>query len=140
MSASFAPVPFPAPRVERATSPSPHLSAAGSRAASALLLAAIVSALVVVAGELVDTWSDGHLLAAWVVLWVFAFAALALLARPARRVATVLSAAYLQWNERRLREAQDAQYWQAALNDARLMADISRAMSAAAIRDIKTYY
>lgn len=140
MSTSFAPVPFTAPRAERPTTPKPAVSAAGSRAASSMLLAAVVAALVVVANQVVDTWTEGHLLAAWIVLWVVAFAALALLAAPARKAATGLRATYLAWNERRVREAQDQQYWQAALNDARLMADISRAMSAAAIQDIKAYY
>ena len=75
MSTSFAPVSFPAPRAERATSPKSPAPAA-SRAASSVLLAAIVSALLVVANQVVDTWSEGHLLAAWIVLWIVAFAAL----------------------------------------------------------------
>jgi hypothetical protein len=140
MSTSFASVPYAVPRAERTTSPKAPASAAGSRAASSMLLAAIVSALLVVANQIVDTWTEGHLLAAWIVLWVVAFAALALLAAPARRAATTLRIAFLAWNERRAQAAQDRQYWQAALNDARLMADISRAMSAAAIQDIKAYY
>jgi hypothetical protein len=140
MSTSFAPVPFNAPRAERAPNLKAPASAAGSRAASSVLLAAVVSALVVVANQVVDTWTEGHLLAAWIVLWVVAFAALALLAAPARRAITSLRTSYVAWNERRVQEAQDQQYWQAALNDARLMADISRAMSAAAIQDIKAYY
>jgi hypothetical protein len=105
-----------------------------------MLLAAVVSSLLVVANQVVDTWTEGHLLAAWIILWVVAFAALALLAAPARRAAAAFRTAYLAWNERRIQEAQDQQYWQAALNDARLMADISRAMSASAIQDIKAYY
>ena len=32
----------------------------------------------------IDTWTEGHLLAAWIVMWTVAFAALALLAAPAR--------------------------------------------------------
>ena len=36
----------------------------------------------VVANQVIDTWSEGHLLAAWMVLWVVAFAALALLTLP----------------------------------------------------------
>jgi len=47
---------------------------------------------------------------------------------------------YQDWNERRLRDRHDDQFWQAALQDARIMADISRAMNAAAMRDVKTYY
>ena len=44
------------------------------------------------------------------------------------------------WQARRRQVAEDDQYWQAALSDARIMADISRAMSAAAVQDIKAYY
>jgi hypothetical protein len=54
----------------------------------------------------------------------------------ARRVANMLKA----WATARRQAAEDAHYWQAALNDARIMADISRAMSAAAARDVRTYY
>ena len=42
-----------------------------------MLLAAIVAAFLVVANQVVDTWTEGHLLAAWIVLWMVAFAALA---------------------------------------------------------------
>jgi 3-mercaptopyruvate sulfurtransferase SseA len=44
------------------------------------------------------------------------------------------------WAAARRQTDEDAQYWNAALNDARIMADISRAMSAAATRDIRDYY
>ena len=59
----------------------------GTRSLAAMLLAAMVAALVVVADQLVDTWADGHLLAAWVVLWVVGFAATALFADTARHLA-----------------------------------------------------
>jgi hypothetical protein len=111
-----------------------------ARAGSTLLLAAVVAALLVVANQVVDTWTEGHLLAAWIVLWTVAFAALALLALPARRATTALRTRLKGWNERRLQEAQDEQYWQAALADARIMADISRAMSSAALQDVRRYY
>ena len=52
----------------------------------------------------------------------------------------ILRKKYLDWNERRLRDHNDDQFWQAALQDARIMADISRAMNAAALRDVKPYY
>ena len=42
--------------------------------------------------------------------------------------------------QRARQSRQDEQFWQAALTDARIMADISRAMSAAAVQDIKAYY
>lgn len=112
----------------------------GARAASSLLLAAVVAALVVVANQVVDTWTEGHLLAAWIVLWIVAFASLALFAAPARRASSTLRASLKAWNERRVQAARDEQYWQAALADARIMADISRAMSAAALDGVKRYY
>src|SRR6187455_2554848 len=59
----------------------------GARGAATLLLAAMVSALLVVANQVIDTWTEGHLLAAWIVTWLVGFAALALLAATIRRLA-----------------------------------------------------
>src|SRR6478736_2012326 len=108
----------------------------GARAGASMLLAAIVAALVVVANQVIDTWTDGHLLAAWIVMWAVAFGALALLASPARRAANKFRTAARQWNVARKQAAQDEKLWAIALTDARVMADISRAMSAGASRDI----
>ena len=104
----------------------------GARGAASLMLAAVVAALLVVANQVIDTWSDGHLLAAWMVLWVVAFAAIALLATPARRASVALRAGYKAWIESRRQAAEDQRTWKVALQDARMMADLSRAMSAAA--------
>ena len=42
---------------------------------------------------------------------------------------------------KRRQDAEDAKLWRLALNDDRVMADLSRAMSAAAVvRNLKTYY
>jgi hypothetical protein len=112
----------------------------GARAGATLLLAAVVSALLVAANQVIDTWTEGHLMAAWIVMWTVAFAAIALLAGPARRAVLSLRAGLKGWATARRQAAQDAQLWQVALTDARIMADISRAMSAAASRDIKSYY
>jgi hypothetical protein len=112
----------------------------GARAGATLLLAAVVAALLVAANQVIDTWTEGHLLAAWIVMWTVAFAALALLAAPARRTALSLRAGLKGWAAARRQAAQDEQLWQVALTDARIMADISRAMSASASRDVKAYY
>jgi hypothetical protein len=111
-----------------------------TRGGASLLLAAIVAALVVVASQVVDTWTEGHLLAAWIVMWAVAFASLALLATPAKRAAVALRAGLKRWNAARQQAREDDQLWQLAMSDARVMADISRAMSAGATREIKTYY
>lgn len=100
-----------------------------SRSLATLLLAATVSALLVVANQVIEAWSDGHLLMAWIALWAVAFAALALLAAPARRFARSLRPSLSVWNAARRAHAQDRQLWDLACQDARVMSDISAAMS-----------
>lgn len=111
-----------------------------ARGAASLLLAAVVSAMLVVANQVIDTWGEGHLIAAWMVLWVIAFTGLALLATPVRRAVASLRAGGKAWAEARRREAEDQQYWNAALHDARIMADLSRAMNGIAVDNIRRYY
>ena len=94
-----------------------------------LLLAAVVSALLVVVDQVIDTWSDGHLLAAWILLWAVAFGSLALLAAPVREFAQRASGAFTRWNTARIRAADDRQLWALARTDARVMADLQCAIT-----------
>ena len=110
-----------------------------TRTGASLLLAAIVAALLVVANQVVETWTEGHLLAAWIVMWTVAFAAIALLAKPARRSAAALRAGFKHWLAARRQAEQDRELWQLALTDARVMADLNCAMSRAAMRDVRAY-
>jgi hypothetical protein len=112
----------------------------GARGTATLLLAALVSALIVVANELIDTWTEGHLLAAWTATWLIGFAALALLAAPARRMAAGLRTTLRAWAQERRQADEDRKLWDLALTDARVMADLSRAMSRDALRDVRGYY
>jgi hypothetical protein len=146
MTTSFAHVDLPAvhPGVQRAERVAGALRGFahtfdGARAAATMLLAAMVAALLVVANQVVETWTEGHLLAAWIVMWTVAFAAIALFAAPARRVHRRVGAALREWNLARRQRAVDDELWRIALEDARVMADISRAMDQAA-RDVKAYY
>ncbi len=96
---------------------------------AAMLLAALVAALMVVADQLVSVWADGYLLASWVTLWAIAFAALALMAPAAHRLATGMSVA---WKERAIRaanERSDAAYWASAKSDPRVMTELQAAIS-----------
>ena len=111
-----------------------------TRAIATLLLAAIVAFSVVVANQAIETWTERHLMAAWVLMWTVGFAALALMAAPARRVAAALRAGLKDWAAARRQAAQDEKFWDVALTDARVMAEISRAMSADAARDVRGYY
>lgn len=144
---SFAHVEYPTehPGVVRAENAAAALKQAvahfdGARGAASLLLAAVVSALLVVANQVIDTWGEGHLLAAWMVLWLVAFAALALLSTPARRAAVTLRAAGSAWAESRRRAAEDERTWQVAIRDPRVMAELNHAMGVATLSDIRKYY
>lgn len=96
---------------------------------TAMLLAAMVAALVVVADQLIETWADGHLLAAWVILWAVGFAALGLLADTARHVARKTLAALDAWSRGVARRRADERLWEIARKDPRVMADLKAAMS-----------
>jgi hypothetical protein len=100
----------------------------GARLQAGVLVAAVVAALLVVSNQLIETITDGHLFAAWIGLWAVGFAAMALLARPASQFVAKLRNARREQQAARLAAAQDAYYWQAALDDERLMADIRSAM------------
>jgi hypothetical protein len=112
----------------------------GARGAATLLLAAVVSALLVVANQVIDTWSEGHLLAAWMVMWLVGFAALALLTAPARRAGAALLKSADSWAENRRQAAEDERTWAVAVKDPRIMAELNHAMGIATVEDIRRYY
>ena len=66
--------------------------------------------------------------------------ALAAVGAPLARVAGRARVVYAAWAERRRLAEQDRQLWEIALRDARVMADLSRAMSAEALDSLKKYY
>jgi hypothetical protein len=77
---------------------------------------------------------------AWIVMWTIAFAALALLASPARNAGSVLRTTMRAWGERRKQAAADEKLWEVALTDARVMADISRNMNRDPCATVRNYY
>jgi hypothetical protein len=96
---------------------------------SALLLAAIVSALVLVADQLTEVWSEGHLLTMWVVMWAVGFAAVALFAGAARSLAVGFVKSADAWSARMAQARADERFWISAQNDPRVMADLTTAMA-----------
>ena len=120
-------------RVERAAE---HLKTTfGTKGIGAsLMLAALVAAVLVVATRLVDSVAGGsHWIAGWALLWAVAFVAIALLAAPARNLSSSLRAARRSWDEGHRRAMEDDKTWLVALQDSRVMADLNRAMSDAAV-------
>lgn len=96
---------------------------------SAMLLAAMVSALVVVADQLIETWVNGHLMVAWVALWLVGFAALAVFAGAARKLAVTVVGALDAWSQRVAQARADERLWAIAKTDPRVMADLNAAMA-----------
>ena len=105
----------------------------GARRLSALLLAAVLATLVVIADQVIDTWADGHLMLAWVILWALVFAGLALFADGARRLARRSVAALDDWS-RSLAEARaEMRLWEMARQDPRLMSELVAARNRAEV-------
>jgi hypothetical protein len=102
--------------------------AEGSRTLAGMLLAAVLSALLVVADQVIDMWVDGHLLVGWVALWTVVFAAMALLAPPLRKLSAEASSVIMGWvraaQERRLEE----EMWEHAKHDHRIMDELRHAV------------
>jgi hypothetical protein len=100
----------------------------GTKGLATMLLAALVAALVVVADQMIDTWADGHLFAAWVALWSVAFVALALFGASARDAAAKVAAGYQAWTLRLQQSRDEALYWESAQRDPRIMAELDAAI------------
>jgi len=99
-----------------------------SKTLAGMLLAASLASLLVVADQVISTWSDGHLLAGWVALWTVAFGALAFLATPLRRLSGLASAALTRsWAASKARRQEQAM-WEFARHDTRVMAELQAAI------------
>lgn len=66
--------------------------------------------------------------------------ALAAIGAPATRAAAGARALYGRWAAARLQRIQDEKLWNLALHDARIMADLSRAMGRDAAAETRRYY
>lgn len=104
-----------------------HESDKESRTLSGMLLAAVLAALLVAADQVIDTWVDGHMLAAWVALWTVAFAALALLAPPLRKLTWAVALGVARYRQVRKERRIEAQMWEYARHDPRIMVELQQA-------------
>jgi hypothetical protein len=113
----------------RPAAPNREISAESSRTLAAMLMAAVLAALMVVADQLIDTWVDGHLMLAWVLMWSVAFAALAVLAVPLRHLASHAAHAIHSWWAEYQRAQNEEAMWEYAKRDPRVMAELQAARS-----------
>lgn len=104
----------------------------GVKGLAAMFLAAAVSALVIAADRVINTWSDQHLFYAWVVLWAVVFAGIALFAGTARRLAQRVMPALDRWSQALAESRADMRVWEAAQRDPRLMQELMLAQQRAA--------
>jgi hypothetical protein len=126
--------PLTHPGVDRAEQVVANFKRLGSnfsptRTLAAMLLAAIVAAFVVVADQMMDTWAEGHLLAAWVALWAVAFAAVGLFAGVSKSLAIQMKEALDGWSASMAQRRSDERLWAIAQTDARLMSELQNAMN-----------
>ncbi|APW35918.1 hypothetical protein RD110_00740 [Rhodoferax koreense] len=94
---------------------------------STVLLAAVASALIVAADRMVDSFASDSM-TAWILLWVVGFAAIALFAGVARKVASVTVKSLDAWSFRVAQARADERLWNTAQNDPRVMADLKAAI------------
>ncbi|WP_147321353.1 hypothetical protein [Rhodoferax lacus] len=101
----------------------------GSRTLAGMLLAAAMAALLVVADQVIDTWTDGHLLAGWVALWTVVFAVLALLTSSMRQLAAYVSGGFVRSLVSARQARDEARMWEMASHDPRVMDEIRAAIA-----------
>lgn len=111
----------------RAASQRPSKRIAPSQTLAGVLSASVFAALLAVADQVIDSWADGHMLLAWVMLWLSIFGGLALLTRPLRRASTA-SAFWLQTRVAALVQSRrEAALWELAMHDPRMLQELRAA-------------
>ena len=99
-----------------------------ARGLSTILVAGAIAALVLVADQLVDTWVDGHLFAAWVALWTLVFATLAVFAPLIKGFIDEVGQKFEARRENAAQHRNDVAYLASARSDPRVMAELRAAI------------
>ena len=121
----------PAAMGVRTNEAAPRPAAEGARGLAALLLAAVVAALVVVADQVIESWVDGHVFLAWVLLWAVVFAATLVFAGTARRMGMRAMAVLNRWSLAAAQRRAEARMWEIAKTDPRVMSELVAAQQRA---------
>ncbi len=108
-----------------------------------LLLTAGVAALVVGVDQMIDSWAESHVVAAWLALWAVAVLAIVVLRGLTRHLAQNLMTGLDAWSAHVARNRADERLWSMAQSDPRLMSDLQVAMDRASetpgpVRDLET--
>ena len=106
-------------------------SRSSSKTLANLLLAAGVAALVVGVDQMIDSWAESHVVAAWLALWAVAVLAIVVLRGLTRHLAQNLMTGLDAWSAHVARSRADERLWSMAQTDPRLMSDLQVAMDRA---------
>lgn len=114
-----------------------------SKTLANLLLTAGVAALVVGVDQMIDSWAESHVVAAWLALWAVAVLAIVVLRGLTRHLAQNLMTGLDAWSAHVARNRADERLWSMAQSDPRLMSDLQVAMDRASetpgpVRDLET--
>ena len=101
----------------------------GARGLSTVLLSAIVAAVMVVANQVMESVTDGHLLVMWMGLWAVAFAAMAIFSGAARHWAARIKTGLDTWSRNLAKARADERLWAMAKTDSRVMNDLQCAIT-----------
>jgi len=101
--------------------------ATSTKALATLMLAAGVATLVVMADQMIDSWAESHVVAAWLALWAVAAVAIGVTRVLAQNLISGLDA----WSAHVARRRADERLWAMAQTDSRLMNDLQTAMDRA---------
>jgi hypothetical protein len=126
-----------------AISAAPAVPTTSSKTLANLMLAAGVAALVVGVDQLIDSWAQSHVVAAWLALWAVAVLAIVVLRGLTRHLAQNLMTGLDAWSAHVARSRADERLWTMAQSDPRLMSDLQVAMDRASetkgpVRDLET--
>jgi hypothetical protein len=121
----------------------PAAPVSSSKTLATVMLAAGVSAMVVIADQLIDSWAESHIVAAWLALWLVAIVAIVLLRGVTRSLAQNLITGLDAWSAHVARRRADDRLWVMAQSDPRLMGELQQAMDRATeeaqpVRDLET--
>jgi hypothetical protein len=105
--------------------------ATSTKALATLMLAAGVAALVVLTDQMIDSWAESHVVAAWLALWAVAAVAIGVLRGVTRALAQNLMSGLDAWSAHVARRRADERLWAMAQTDSRLMNDLQTAMDRA---------
>ena len=114
-----------------------------SKTLANLLLAAGVAALVVGVDQMIDSWAESHVVAAWLALWAVAVLAIWVLRGLTRHLAQNLMTGLDAWSAHVALGRADERLWAMAQSDPRLMSELHVAMDRASddtgpARDLET--